>query len=168
MMKKRILLILAVLTWAVIFIAPLGWGQTVSMLELLNSPDLFDGKIIEVEGEAIGEPLLGSDGVWVNILNEGVNLGIFVFNPQEVKGITYWGSFRAQGDIIRAKGTFYKECSVHQGVDLHAYSIEIVEKGSLRKESIPHEKVKWTIIAAIICLMTVIIYLIKGKYGSRA
>ena len=157
MMRKKIISILVLLSWVAIFV-PLVWGQTVSLPELLSSPDLFDDKIIEVQGEVIGEPLLESDGVWVNILDKGVNLGIFVFNPQEIKDITYWGSFRATGDIIRAKGTFYKECSVHQGVDLHAYSIEIVEKGSLRKESIPHEKVKWTIIAAIICLLTVIIY----------
>ena len=166
-MRKKTVSILVLLTLAVIFAAPLLWAQTVSLPELLNSPDLYNNQTIEVEGEVIGEPLVESDGLWVNILSKGVNLGIFVFNPQEIKGITYWGSFRATGDIIKAKGTFYKECSAHQGVDLHAYSIEIIERGSLRKETIPHEKVKWTIIAAIICLLTVVIYIIKGKYGSR-
>jgi hypothetical protein len=165
-MKKTIASTLVLLIWSVIFALPL-WAQPVLLPELLSSPDLFNDTTIEVEGEVIGEPLVDSDGVWINILNKGVNLGIFVFNPQEIKGITYWGSFRAQGDIIRAKGTFYKECSMHQGVDLHAYSIEIVEKGSMHKQSIPHEKVKWTIIAAVVCLLTVIIYIIKGKYGSR-
>ena len=80
MMRKRILSILILFITAAALIAPFGWGQTVSLPELLSSPDLFSNQTIEVEGEVIGEPLIEPDGVWVNILNEGVNLGIFVFS----------------------------------------------------------------------------------------
>lgn len=169
MIRKKIALILILVITVAVFVTPLVRGQTVSVPDLLNSPDLFNKRIVEVEGEAIGEPLLeGQEGVWVNILSEGINLGIFVANPDLVKRINHWGSFRTQGDTIRVQGTFYKECSVHQGVDLHAHSIEVIQKGHLRKQAIPHEKVKWTIITALICLITVITYLIKGKYGAKA
>ncbi|HIE36030.1 MAG TPA: hypothetical protein EYP89_02205 [Candidatus Omnitrophica bacterium] len=140
------------------------FSQEVSLKELLTYPDKFDKKTIEIKGEVIGEPILGKEGSWINISDEGFSLGVFIGNKNFFKKITYWGSYKTKGDVIKLKGTFFKNCPLHFEQDFHLKDLKVVKNGFRKKEKISPFKVKLAMVSFIICLVAVLTYLIKAKY----
>jgi hypothetical protein len=134
-----------------------------SIKEILKSPDKFDKKEIEIKGELIGEPLRDKDGFWINVSLDNFNIGIFITNKELLKKLKYWGSYKVKGDIVKIKGTFFKECPDHHERDIHAQEIIITKPGFLKKEVIPPFKFKLAMVSFIICLTITIIYFIKIK-----
>ncbi len=96
-----------------------------------------DGTMITVEGEAIGEHLRAmGGGRWVNILGDDVGLGIWV-TDEMAEQIEYFGDYRYDGDIVRVTGILNVACEQHGGeFDVHARSLEIVERGGPREHDI--------------------------------
>lgn len=151
--------------WGLILFAVISissYAQEVSIKELLTYPDKFDATYVGVQGEAIGEALNDNKGVWLNISDQGYNIGVFVREKSEITKIRYWGNYTAEGDSVKIKGTFSKNCSLHQERDIHASRIEIAKRGFLRKEVLSPAKVKLTIVLFVICLAVTVIYLIKS------
>ena len=55
-----------------------------SLEEILKNPQYFDNRKIVFEGEVIGEPLKEEGGVWININQGRVGIGVFLENPEAV------------------------------------------------------------------------------------
>lgn len=146
--------------WTVVFTGAAS-AQPVSLKEILSSSAKFDGEIVEVEGEVIGDLIKDKDGAWINILSENNNIGIFSSDSRLDKAINFWGSYKENGDIVKIRGRFYNRCRRHQERDIHAESITVVKKGSFRNDSVAPYKIRLAVISFIICLTTAVVYFIK-------
>ncbi len=171
-MNKNIirLIVFTVIGIATVFFKlPSSFAQSpLSLKEILKHPQLFDSKTVVVEGEVIGEILKDKGGgVWINILDGGYNLGVYVGDKGLLKNIKYFGAYRIQGDIIRVKGVFYKDCPIHAGRDIHLLSVEVIKRGRSLKEAPSQFKKSISFVLAIMCLTLVIIYFIRLRYARR-
>jgi len=87
-------------------------------------------------GEVIGDIMKRGEYAWINVSDENNAIGIWV--PYvETEKIKYTGKYRYKGDIVRISGVFNRACPEHGGdLDIHAKSIEIIEKGYEIKRNI--------------------------------
>lgn len=154
-MKKNIFLTLIILAVFPCF------AFAASLSEILNAPDEFDSKVVEIEGEAIGNPLNSPNGVWINIKSGENNIGLFSPDKGVLEKIEHWGSYREKGDKLKIRGVFYKNCPLHQISGIHLNSLSIIERGSKNEVALPQERVKLALMLLIICLTTGLIYFIK-------
>jgi hypothetical protein len=141
------------------------YGEAISLNEILSAPDKFDGKTVEVEGEVVGDYFQGKGGAWINVLDRGSNIGIFISDKSMLKKIKHRGSYKIRGDVVRIKGIFFKNCFLHREQDIHPQDIKVVRKGFVKEESPSLFKVKLAVVSFIICLTTALIYFIKLRYG---
>ncbi|MCK4519758.1 MAG: hypothetical protein KAT96_01110 [Candidatus Omnitrophica bacterium] len=147
-------------------IVPFVYSEVTALGDILDSPQAFNGREVEIEGEVIGESLKDDKGVWINIVSGSKQIGVFSANKRAIEPITYWGSYRYTGDRLRIKGIFYKDCLMHQVSDVHLNTLEVIKKGYRNKFSVSPQKRQLAIMLSIICLMTTGLYLIKLKYGK--
>ena len=150
-----------------ILIAPFAYSEVTAIGDILDSPQAFDGLEVVIEGEVIGESLKDARGVWINILSDSRQIGVFSANAKIIDLITYWGSYRYTGDQVQIKGVFYKDCPVYQISNVRLNNLEIIEKGHENEFLVSSQKQQLTIVLFIICLTIASIYLIKLKYGKR-
>ncbi|MBN2484309.1 MAG: hypothetical protein JXD21_08965 [Candidatus Omnitrophica bacterium] len=143
-----------------------GYSQTLK--DILENFDTYHERTVEVTGEVIGESIKDpGGGYWLNILDEGINLGIFVSDPALIKKITFFGSYRVRGDKVRIIGTFYKRSPEHLERHISADSLFILEKGSARPDEVSIEKREAVIGLAGVCILLWIIHLFKLYYGRK-
>lgn len=147
--------------------APFSYAEKVSVKELLDSPAKFNRRYVEIEGEVIGEALNAEEGFWLNLVSQGCNIAIFVPKEELMEDLKYWGSYKEQGDYVRIKGIFYKDCPQHQERDVHAEKIEVIKQGFVKKEELAPYKVRLSIYLFIICLTLMLIYFIKEYIKRR-
>ncbi|MFH0795824.1 MAG: DNA-binding protein [Candidatus Omnitrophota bacterium] len=106
----------------------------VSVSDLINQNNFYDGKTVVVEGEAIGDLMLRGKSGWVNISDGSNALGIYA-DSSRLSQIKTLGRYQTKGDIVRVDGTFYNYCPVHSGeTDLHAVDLKVVKNGEIKKE----------------------------------
>ena len=165
-MKTLVLCIVLMVSMAASF------SQEVTLQELLEQPHQYHNQGVVIEAEAIGEVLKGKNGLWINVAQEGYQLGIFIDRIMLSRypffeKITFFGSYHRQGDIIRVEGTFYDNCPIHFTRDIHATRITVKEKGKVLQENVSERKKDTFAILAIICLTLAGIYFIKVRYASR-
>lgn len=87
-----------------------------------------DGMTVTVRGEALGETLDdGLGGSWVNVLGDGVALGLFG-EPDLFEPIDGYGDYHTRGSIVEATGTYNAACDRHGGDrDVHIDVLRVVE-----------------------------------------
>ncbi|MCF7875232.1 MAG: hypothetical protein K9L87_01755 [Candidatus Omnitrophica bacterium] len=142
-------------------------AQTINLKSLIAKPETYDGKMVSFEAEAIGDPLRGKKGSWFNVQSGEYNMGIFVKNQSIINSINYWGNYKERGDLIKIKGIFYKNCSVHGGRDLHLVDLEVVEKGKKIKLKVADGKKRFALFSFVIFLTLGSIYLIKIRLWQQ-
>ena len=121
-----------------------GSGYGISLNDLLSEPKKYDHQKLEVQGETIGFPIKKKNGWFINVDIGGGVIGVFT---KELPKIERYGQYKEKGDVVRVKGVFYNTCQEHRGeTDLHAQSIEIIERG----KTMPHPIKKANVIAAIL------------------
>lgn len=121
----------------------------VAVPDLIEKASAYDGKRIEVVGEAIGDKLARPDGVWLTVLADGTALGVFI-TAGDAASIAALGSYAASGDRVRLQGVFHRACPEHGGdLDLHADRVAKLADGRLTPHAIIPAKVFW---AAALCL----------------
>lgn len=108
-----------------------------SPAEVVAIDRALDGTRVVVEGEAVGESLSArGGGRWVNILGEGVGLGIWI-TDEMADVVDNYGDYQHDGDIVRAVGTLHVACAQHAGeFDVHAERLEVVEHGGPRQMNV--------------------------------
>lgn len=102
----------------------------------VGDPQL-DGKSVRFSGEAIGEALkAGGDYRWVNVLQEGVAIGVFT-SAESIEGIDGYGGWAQNGTTIEVTGVHHVACEQHGGdLDVHATSVEILSPASARQHTV--------------------------------
>lgn len=110
---------------------------------LIDKSDLFDGRTVTYRGEVIGDVMVRSDGVWLNINDDsysrqgerfhlaGYNRGQSVLAPKTAaKTVKYAGNYVQRGDIVEVTGIFHKAASKHGGeMMIEAKSVTLVKRG---------------------------------------
>ncbi|MDD5748161.1 MAG: hypothetical protein PHP64_03790 [Actinomycetota bacterium] len=121
-------------------------SDTIPIKRIISNMKEYDGKIVTVEGEAIGDKMIRGSYGWITVnddpysiksLEEGgkfkglSNMGIGVWAPvEELEDITILGGYKNKGDKIRVRGYFHRACHEHGGdTDIHAISIEKIKDG---------------------------------------
>ena len=130
---------------------------TVGGNELVESAKLYDGKIIEFQGEVIGDIMKRGNHAWLNVNDGSRAIGIWA-TKEQAKNIIYPGDYNHIGDTIKIVGTFNRACSQHGGdLDIHAKEITLLKEG----HKVEHPVDPWKITFSIILLIaTVAIYLV--------
>ncbi len=111
------------------------FGQ-VGSAGLIERARELDGREVVFVGEAIGEAMRRGDHVWLNLLESGGAIGIWV-RRADMPAIRYFGSASARGDTLRVRGIFHRSCPEHGGdLDIHALGLEVVAQGELKRETL--------------------------------
>ncbi len=97
----------------------------------------LDGQTVRFTGEAIGDVLnAGSDHRWVNVLADGVAIGVLV-PVEQVEVIDGLGEWSRTGTILEVVGVYNVADAEHGGdLDVHATSIRALRKSVPREHPI--------------------------------
>ncbi|MCX7926916.1 MAG: DNA-binding protein [Candidatus Omnitrophica bacterium] len=120
-------------------------AAVVSSQELIINASIYDGKIIEYEGEVIGEVMRRGSHSWINVYDGNTAIGVWVLSEHAQK-IKLSGKYCQIGDRIKVRGVFNRRCLEHGGdLDIHAQQIQVTELGRKIEEEIPpvKKKVAW-------------------------
>ncbi|HAW50187.1 TPA: hypothetical protein DCX16_04490 [bacterium] len=111
---------------------------------------------VTIEGEVIGKPMKRGKYYLINVNDGTATIGIFT---RELPEITYYGRYGVLGDRIRVIGEKNYACKEHWGkLDIHADSIEILEKGKLEEKPISKNKLFFSLALLLITLLLVVVH----------
>ena len=164
--KKPIRLIIFLST-LYFLLSTFAWTEPISSTDLINNAKQYDGKIVNYEGEVIGDVMVRGENAWVNLNDTKNAIGIWL-PAKTTKEISYTGNYKTKGDIIKVEGIFHRSCIEHGGdLDIHAKNITIVKKGYKIEETISPVKIKIVMAFLIICLTLAVIYFIRLFYSKK-
>lgn len=127
--------------------------KIVKINDLIEKSTEYSGKVVTVEGEAIGEKMKRGDYSWVNI-NDGSNaIGLWI-KSNDGDNIKRFGNYKGQGDTVKVTGIFNINCKEHGGdIDIHVSKITITQEGKYINHNLNGIKVKLSIILVILTLI---------------
>jgi len=122
----------------------------VSSQDLVENAPQWDGKEVELEGEAIGDIMPRGDHVWINLLNGSTAIGIWISKTALPK-IQFTGQYFAKGDRVRIRGTMHRACPEHGGdLDIHADSAAVVKVGGVTPHPVQNDRL-------LLCAVSIIL-----------
>ena len=117
---------------------------------LIEQAKALNGQTVVYQGEVIGDLMPRQDHYWINILNQGTAIGVWI-TAEERAHISFAGQYGIQGDQVIITGQFNQACPEHGGdLDIHAESLTLVAAGGNRPEPLDFTRV----ILAVILLLT--------------
>lgn len=142
--------------------AVMGMGREVTIRELVENAENYDGQEVVIEGEVIGDLMIRGDEAWLTVnddpysvrsLVEGgdfaglSNYSIGVRLPrEETEGIRVLGSYKNHGDRVRVRGIFHRVDHASGGdMDIEGISLEVIKPGY----PLPHPFAYWKLIVAL-------------------
>ena len=137
------------------------FGGVVSSTDLIKNSKEYDGKTVTYEGEVIGDVMQRGEYGWINVTDGENTIGIWC-KKEDLSKIKFAGSYRKNGDRIKAIGIFNMCCSQHQGeLDLHAQKLEVVESGVEITYPLNVKKAKLVGILAIAALGFILLSILR-------
>lgn len=161
-MEKKLILsiILSILLVVALPFAYAGETETISLNELIENSQAYDGKVIQVQGEVLLEAMERDSSAWINI-NDGTN-AMGVYMPQEsVQAIQHYGDYHTIGDTIHIEAVFNRSCKVHGGdMDLHFNKFIQITPGKVRVVPVIPYTI-WIAIGLTLVTASIIVYYMK-------
>lgn len=105
---------------------------------LFSQPSLYEGKIVQVSGEAIGdivvEDPLHRKNCWVTLTSvdaeNPATISVFMSQEQAAQ-IDHLGRYGVTGSTLQVRGIYHQACGEHEGTpDIHATTTTVVSRGS--------------------------------------
>lgn len=105
---------------------------------LFSQPSLYDGKIVQVSGEAIGdivvEDPLRRKNCWVTLTSidaaNPATISVFM-SREQASQIDHLGRYGVTGSILQIRGIYHQACAEHEGTpDVHATNTAVISRGS--------------------------------------
>lgn len=128
-------------------------SDTVTLRELFEEADRYEGQPVTVTGEVIGDIMRDGENWWVNIKNGDFFIGI-VLDETQKKSIKKTGRYGVIGDKVSVTGIYSIQCRKHLGEqDIHAETLSIIEEGSEINEPIEPVKIVLSVILAIFTII---------------
>jgi len=158
-------------------------GERVPIKDLIENMKKFDGKVVTIQGQVVGDGMVRGANAWVTIdddpfsnksLEEGgalvgmSNISMSVWAPSpDVEPISFYGGYKNKGDTVRVTGVFHRACPEHGGdTDIHATSFEVLRQGRGIVHSIQYPKlIAVILLSAVIALLW---YALKIRRKSAA
>jgi len=157
MMKHKFLLF-TIVAAVTLLLNSTATCQPVSSSSLIGNPQVYNGKFVEFQGEVVGDIMERGNNAWVNILDNGTAIGIWM-KASDANRIKVKGDYSRKGDTVIITGTFHNACEVHGGeTDIHAESIEIISRGTSIDHPVDPKKYAVIGILAVISLGLFLIY----------
>ncbi|MEW6482529.1 MAG: DNA-binding protein [bacterium] len=142
-----------------LLLCSLSYGISIS--DLIQKPR---EKAIEIEGEVVGKPMKRKNFYLLNIYDKTGAIGVFI-RLDKCPKISYYGRYGVMGDKIRVSGIFHPACKEHGGkMDIHASSIEVLEKGRRIEKPVSRTKLG---ILAILSLLALLLIFVRKRYASN-
>ncbi len=153
-MKYRIITVFGLLLCVILQVS----AEQISLSEALNNFTFYDKKEITIRGEAL-DLLPRAQGVWINIVDRGSSLGIWVDKSITVPDIAHFGSYQVRGDILEIKGTFHKQHPDFFEPLVAASAVRVVYPGSELKQRVSLEQKETALLAAVLFCLLFLLYL---------
>lgn len=112
------------------------YDTTVAML--FSQSSLYDGKIVQVKGEAIGDIIaedpLRSKNSWLTVTEtdagDAATISVLV-SAEQASQIDHLGRYGVTGTTVEVRGVYHQTCQEHEGLpDVHATSVSALARGS--------------------------------------
>jgi hypothetical protein len=139
------LVIMAGAVLALATVARADSGERVSSEELIEDSDYYDRRTVVYTGEVVGDVLERGEYCWITVNDDhyghkpvreyqelkGGNTGMGVYCRSDMlEDVTFLGSYRTAGDLIKVTGVFYKASPRHGGdTMIEAEEISVIRKG---------------------------------------
>ena len=108
---------------------------------LFEEASLYDNRIVQIEGEVIGDCIVVSDDpthCWVTLTSvETENKStISVLMSRELAAqIDSYGRYGVTGTILQVRGEYHQACKDHDGLaDIHATEATVITRGVVHKD----------------------------------
>lgn len=132
--------------------------EIIRIRDLYEKEEIYDGKVVIIEGEVIGEKIGKNENVWINLKDDDYLIGVFI-SKKEAEKIENFGRYKIKGDIVRIKGIYNKICEQHYGErDIHALKLEVIYKGEKYSEEVNLEKIILSFIMLFITIFIISYY----------
>ena len=104
---------------------------------LFSDPSLYEGRTVQVVGEAIGDIVsaspVKSKYCWVTLTTTDETnpstISVLLSNDQ-ANQIDHLGRYGVTGTILQVRGTYHQACSEHEGIpDIHVIESSAIERG---------------------------------------
>ncbi len=137
----------------------------ISIAQLNESPALYSGQTVQIEGEAIGEArTVGFDDshAWITLQqassNKTTNEITFFASKTIESMIDTYGAYGKSGTTMTIRGTFNAACQEHEGLcDIHAEQATVVSSGTSSSSQIsPHQLIAAAIFATFGIALTLL------------
>lgn len=141
--------------------------QVLDGASLIEQAKALNGQDVIFQGEIIGDIMPRQDHYWINVLNNGTAIGIWISAEQRA-AINLSGLYGIQGDEVKIVGRFSQACAEHGGdLDIHASSVEIINKGMImpQKLNIPRLITAAGLFILASCCMA---FLLKHRFHSKS
>lgn len=103
---------------------------------LLEAARSFDGVVVTIQGEAIGQIMVRGTMAWVNVADTSGAIGVWM-SARAAGSIRMLGSYASRGDELCITGIFHRACIEHGGdMDIHAETVAVVRAGERMTHSI--------------------------------
>jgi opacity protein-like surface antigen len=174
-----------VLALVAILAGPAGADDVVQINELVKNMSKYDGKVVTIQGEVIGDLMVRGTYAWITVnddryskksVEEGgeligmSNSGIGVWVPvSDTAGINMYGGYKSKGADVRVTGIFHRACHEHGGdTDIHATSLEVLKPGYPFHHNFPYGRLLAVIV--LTCVIGLLWYwrsVNTKKYAKR-
>ncbi len=143
-------------------------GEEVSSIQLIDQTKAFDRQEVVFSGEVIGDILNAGDHVWLNVSDGSNAIGVWA-KSSLASDIQIAGRYSQHGDSIRVSGIFNRACPEHGGdMDLHADSIELINRGYPTSHAVPEWKgwmASGLAAGALACMAVILIRTVRRSPG---
>lgn len=120
--KKIAALLMLILSFTLNGLEVTGFAEASEMVflnDLINNSKYYDGKTVNIQGEALLEVMEREGGAWINI-NDGSNAMGLWLPLVEAGKIKKFGDYHTVGDQLKVEAIFHRSCTEHGGdMDLH-------------------------------------------------
>ncbi len=129
--------------------------------DMINNPDIYNGKFLTVQGQAVGSVMKRGNYAWVNMTDGSQTLGFWM--PYSLaKEIKYTASYDFKGDLLTVEGTFVAMSLEHDGdMEFDVSKIVKIIPGGKISHEINSGRVIFLIVIASLAF---VLWILKRKF----
>jgi hypothetical protein len=170
-MKRKILqglLLISIFVLTVSIRQPV-WAETLPAVDaasLIERAKELNGSEVQYSGEVIGDIMARGDHYWINVLDHGTAIGVWITASQR-ELIEKVGRYGSIGDQVTVVGQFNRACSQHGGdLDIHATTLVVNQTGYTIEQTVSGSRLLVAMIILVAALASLFI-LVLPKIHSK-
>lgn len=140
-----------------VLVGPARADDTVQVSQLVKDMRKYDGKVVTIHGEAIGDVMVRGTYAWITVNDDRYSkksieesgeligmsnsgIGVWVLE-RDTRDIKIYGGYKNKGAEVWLTGVFNRACHEHGGdTDIHATSLEVLKPGYPFSHPFPYDK----------------------------